>query len=75
MHALLDNTQSSDKIVVNSVVSSLCNMLNDSAKRTFGTVTVDSQMLRKRKIVKKWFNDDCRRARKKFHLRKRIICK
>jgi len=39
---LLDNTQSSDDVIINSVVSALCNTLNDAAKNTCNCQQFDS---------------------------------
>ena len=75
MHVLLDNTQSSDEVIINSVVSALCRTLNDAAKNTFGTVIVNKPRNRKRSNVTKWFNIECQNARNHFHVQKRIFSK
>jgi len=75
LHVLLDNTQSSDEVIINSVVSALCNTLNVAAKNNFGTVIVNKPHKRKRANVKKWFNIECQQARNHFHVQKRNFSK
>ena len=75
LHVLLGNTQSSDEVIINSVVSTLCNTLNVAAKNTFGTVIVNKPHKRKRVNVKKWFNIECQQARNHFHVQKRNFTK
>lgn len=72
--SVFDDPVSDDKNAINTSVFMLGNVLTEAAKSTFGTSTIiqNSGGNAKRRN-QSWFNHECKSARNKFHLRKRIF--
>ncbi|XP_062608016.1 uncharacterized protein LOC134269832, partial [Saccostrea cucullata] len=68
-----DDVSSTD---INKVAKDICNIFTKSAKESFGIYST-GQYSKDKERNKPWFNRECKTARRKFHLAKRMhnLCK
>lgn len=68
----LDSITSPDKDTVNDIMRDIEDIFIKAKNKTFSKYIVNENQSHPKNQNKKWFNNDCRHARQKFHLARRI---